>query len=249
MSKKFKVFVELYELFITARKDDRSGRVVSTGTLTIQDIIEIAKSRRSDISPELMLAVYYLLRGVTLEEILGGKHVEFGLVFNSLRSEGIFIGDHAPWDSSKDKLVLSAIAAADVRKAIKEVEVEVLGMAQSGLFINTLVDVTTGEENTCVTPGGAVNLTGVKIKIAGDKPEVGMSLEDATTGKVFVIPMTSIPVNDPSKITFIVPAGLPAGDYRLKIVTQFSASVPLLKEPRTYVFDYILACNVDAKDK
>jgi ribosomal protein L11 len=59
MNKIFKVFVELYDLVITTRKDDRSGRVVSTGTLSIADIIEIAKTRRSDISPEVMLAVYH----------------------------------------------------------------------------------------------------------------------------------------------------------------------------------------------
>jgi hypothetical protein len=244
MSKIFKVFVELYDLILTARKDDRSSRVVSTGTLTIADIIGIAKSRRSDISPEVMLAVYQLLRGVTLEEVLGGKHVEFGLGYNSLRSEGVFIGDHAPWNPEKHRLVLSSIASSDVRGEIKKVEVEVLGMAQSGLFVNTLIDMTTGDENSSITPGGGVNLTGVKIKIAGEKEGVGLYLDEVNTGEEVLIPMTSILLNDPSKIIFNVPADLPAGDYKLKIVTQFSPGAALLKEPRTYIFDYILACNV-----
>jgi hypothetical protein len=48
--KVFKVIVELYDLLITARKDDRFGRVVSTGSLKIDDLIAIAVTRRSDIN-------------------------------------------------------------------------------------------------------------------------------------------------------------------------------------------------------
>jgi hypothetical protein len=47
-------------------------------------------------------------------------------------------------------------------------------------------------------------------------------------------------MNDPSKVSFIVPADLPAGDYRLSVTTQFSTNAPNLKEPRTYIYDYVL---------
>jgi hypothetical protein len=46
MAKLFKVFVELYELLLTTQKDDRSGRVVSTGSLKIDDLIQIALSQQ-----------------------------------------------------------------------------------------------------------------------------------------------------------------------------------------------------------
>jgi hypothetical protein len=145
--------------------------------------------------------------------------------------------------------VLSTIAATDIREAIKTVVVEVVGMSQSGIFVNTLTDVTTEEVNTCITPGGAVNLVGTKIKIAGEESGVGLYLVEINTNTETAIPKTSIPVNDPSKMTFIVPAGLPAGDYKLKIVTQYSTNQTFLKEPRTYVFDYVLACNVEEENK
>jgi hypothetical protein len=249
MNRFSKVIVELYDTIMTARKDDRYGRVVSTGSLSINDIIEIARIRRSDISPEVMLAVYHLLRGVALEEVLGGKHVEFGLGFSSLIADGVFIGDHATWDSKKNRLIVKTNAAVDVREAIKAVEVEVRGLAQSGLFINILTDVTTEEINSVITPGGGVSLQGVKIKIVGDEPGVGLYLIDVATATEITIPKTSILVNDPSKILFIVPADLPAGDYKLKLVTQYSTNQTLLKEPRTYIFDYILAPNNAGKNE
>ncbi|MDR1583730.1 MAG: DUF4469 domain-containing protein [Prevotellaceae bacterium] len=242
MSKRiFKVFVELYELVFTSRKD-RIGRVVSTGSMKIDDLIAIAVSRRSDISPQLMRAVYDILRNIAIEEVCKSKHVEFGLSYNKLSSNGTFIGDHPAWDDKINSLSLLSVASADVREIIKEIEVEVLGMASSGICINLLTDVVSGEVNSRITPGGGVNLAGVKIKIAGDAENVGLHLTEIVTGTITDIPITSVLVNAPSKLTFIVPPDLPTGDYKLSITTQFSHAV-MLKEPRTYLFDYVLACN------
>ncbi|MDR1340859.1 MAG: DUF4469 domain-containing protein [Prevotellaceae bacterium] len=244
MSKIFRVFVELYDLLLTARKDDRSGRVVSTGPVTIADLIAIAVKRRTDLSPVTLEAAYLLLREIAVEELCNAKHVEFGLTHNSLLVDGIFIGDHPTWNKDKNSLRLGAVASVDVRKSIETIEVEVLGMASSGIFINTLTDVVSGETNSVITPGGGVKLTGSKMKVTGDSEDVGIHLTEINSQTVFGIPATSILDNDPSKITFIVPADLPAGDYKLSITTQFSNFATDLKEPRTYIFDYVLACNV-----
>jgi hypothetical protein len=53
----------------------------------------------------------------------------------------------------------------------------------------------------------------------------------------------SVLTNEPKKVTFIAPADLPAGDYKLSIITRYSGSANLLKEPRTALFDYVLAVN------
>ena len=99
MSKLFRVIVELYELLLTGRKDDRFGRAVSTGRLKVDDLIGIAVTRRSDINPTTMKAAYDILKEVALEEALSGKHVVFGLSHYSLGVNGVFIGDHAGWDT------------------------------------------------------------------------------------------------------------------------------------------------------
>ncbi|MDR1594946.1 MAG: DUF4469 domain-containing protein [Prevotellaceae bacterium] len=241
MSKKFKVLIELYDLVLTPRKDDRTGRVVSTGSVKIDDLIAIA-AKRSDISPELMKAVYDLLKGVALDEIRSLKHVEFGLTHNRLGCDGIFIGDHPAWDPNVNSLYLVSTATAEVREAVKDAELEILGMASSGTYINTLTDAVSGKVNTCITQGGGVNLSGVRVKIAGEAEGVGLHLTEINTGAVTDIPKTSVLINDPSSLTFIVPADLPAGDYKLSLTSQFAHGA-MLKEPRTYTFDYVLICN------
>jgi hypothetical protein len=244
MSKIFKVIVELYDLLITARKDDRFGRVVSTGSLKIDDLIAIAVTRRTDLNAATLKASYEILKEIAIEGVCEAKQVEFGLSHYSLGVKGVFIGDHAAWNVAEDSLYLQAAPTLETRRAISGIAVEVRGMARSGIYVNTLTDVASDEVNTRITPGGAVNLAGIKIKIVGDPSTgAGLFLTEINSGATEQIPSTSIAVNDPSKITFIVPSGLLPGDYRLSIVTQFTTGISMLKEPRTYVFDQILAVS------
>jgi hypothetical protein len=242
MAKIFKVFVELYDWMVSARKDDRIGRVMSTGSLKIDDLIAIAVTRRTDISPQLYRAAYDILREIALEEVCNAKHVEFGLTHNHLSANGLFIGDRPAWNNAVNSLSFIANAAADVRKVIKNIEVDVIGMASSGLFINILTDIVSGEVNKRITPGGGVKLTGAKMKITGDAEGIGIHLTEINTGTVVNIPTSSILDNEPAKIIFIVPADLPTGDYKLSITTQFANHAVSLKKPRTYILDYVLEC-------
>jgi hypothetical protein len=115
--------------------------------------------------------------------------------------------------------------------------VEVLGMAQVANVINSVTDVFTGQENVCLTRGGMAHVTGSKIKIVGTNPEVGLKLRYLSDDTVLTIPETSIGVNDPSRVSFVVPSDLQPGDYRLSIVTQHSGGGTELKNPRTVTLD------------
>jgi hypothetical protein len=55
------------------------------------------------------------------------------------------------------------------------------------------------------------------------------------------VDLSDVVVNNPSELMVLVPA-LPAGAYRVCIVTQYSAS-RLLKVPHTYLFDKELTVN------
>jgi hypothetical protein len=239
-NEKTSVIVELYDLTITDRKDDRFGRVVTDKSLKEDDLINIAVSRRTDLSPTTLRASLDILKEIAIEQIANGASVYFGLGYFSLLVNGVFVGDHAKWDPAKHSLHVKAAASAELREAIKATQVNVRGMSQSGIVINSLHDVASGENNTRLTPGGGVNLQGVKMKIAGENSDNGVKLTNQDTLDVTVIAANAIIVNDPSKVSFIVPADLPSGDYKLSITTQFSSNAQTLKEPRTYIFDYVL---------
>ena len=235
------VIVELYDLPITQRKDDRSGRVVTTKSLTEDDLIAKAVLRRSDINAATLRASMQLLKEIAIEEIANGASVKFGLGYFNLTVNGVFIGDNAKWDTAQHSLGVNYVAIAELRNAVDASLVDVRGMASSGITINTITDVSSGLVNCRITPGGGVNISGNRIKIKGDAPEVGIHLTNQQTNEVISIAKTALLVNDPSKITFVAPPLLANGDYKLSICSQFSPSVKLLKEPQTYTFDYLLS--------
>ena len=234
------LIVELYDLTITERKDDRFGRVVTTKSINEDDLINTAVSRRTDLNPATLRSSMEILKEIAIEEIANGASVSFGLGYYNVAVNGVFIGDNAKWESSKHSLSVRVTPSAQLRNAVNAATVDVRGMAGIGTIVNSVTDIASGEVNTRLTNGGAVNLTGSKIKIAGDNPANGISLTNQANNVVTVIAVNAIAINDPSKITFIVPADLAPGDYKLSITTQFSSQSTLLKDPRTSIFDYIL---------
>jgi len=236
-SDKNSMVVELYDLTLTERKDDRFGRVVTTKSLNENDLINIAVSRRTDLNPSSLRSSMEILKEIAIEEIAS---VSFGLGYYNVGVNGVFIGDNDKWDSSKHSLSVRVTPTADLRTAINTATVDVRGMAKIGTVVNSVTDVTSGEVNTRLTPGGGANIVGNKIKITGENPANGISLTNQATNEVTVIATNAIAVNDPSRITFVIPASLASGDYKLSITTQFSSQSTLLKDPRTSIFDYIL---------
>ena len=51
---------------------------------------------------------------------------------------------------------------------------DILGVADSGIYITQAEDMKTGSVNNLLTPGRNLKITGQKIKIAGPDPTVGV---------------------------------------------------------------------------
>jgi hypothetical protein len=237
------VFVELYDLTLSERKDDRFGRVVTSRSLSEDDLINIAVQRRTDLNPITLRASLDILKEVAIKGLANGASVQFGLGFFGLDVKGVFIGDQAEWNPALHSLHVKAAANIEVRQAVKNIRVNMRGMASIGTVINIVKDVASGEQNAILTPGGGVNISGSKIKIAGDDATVGIRLINQADGTETRIAANAVLTNEPKRVVFIVPADLSAGDYKLSITTRYSGGTNLLKEPRTALFDYVLAVN------
>jgi len=244
VKEKNSVMVELHDLSITEQKDDRFGRVITAKSLAIDDLVNIAIARGTNYSATDLRSANEILQNIAIEQISNGASVHFGLGYYHLSVNGVFIGDNAKWDSEKHSLSAHVTPTAELRNAIKNCIVDVRGMAASPMAINSVTDVASGEVNSKLTPGGGVNVTGNRIKIEGEEASVGIKLVNEETKEETSIPITSILTNTPSKLTFIVPVGLVAGDYKLVVTTQYSNSGTLLKEARAFVLEYLLNVEV-----
>ncbi|MDD2216031.1 MAG: DNA-binding domain-containing protein [Parabacteroides sp.] len=113
-----------------------------------------------------------------MEEVCNGVSVAFGLGYFGLKVNGVFMGDNAQWDSTKHNLSVRVAPNAELRKAVETTDVNVRGLSSSGTVINSVTDVTSGEENGKLTPGGGVNLIGPRIRIDSIAPEMGLKLRN-----------------------------------------------------------------------
>jgi hypothetical protein len=113
------VIVELYDLAITERKDDRFGRVVKQKSLNEDDLINIAVQRRTDLSPTSLKSTMELLKNIAREQIANGSSVAFGLGYFSVGVNGVFYGDKPTWNSSEHSLVVKVTPTAELRNEVR----------------------------------------------------------------------------------------------------------------------------------
>jgi hypothetical protein len=237
------LLVELYDLAITPGSNKRFGKVLTKKFLKEDDLVEIAVKRRTELNPSTLRAAMDMLHEIAMDELLNGASVNFGPGIFKLAVNGAFSAENPEWNSEEHKIVLQVTPTTKLYQMIEKVEVKVRGMAPVSTCINTVRELPNGKINESITRGNAVELQGVKLKIAGDDPANGITLTNIISGEITVIPTASLVANLPKKIIFILPISMEPGDYQLALTTQFSNGSTLTKQPRSYRFNTILKVN------
>lgn len=238
--KEGRIDAQLYDLAITERKDDYSARIVTRESRTIADLAHLAVAKGTDFNYNTLIGSYNLLKAMAIEELVNGANVEFGFGIDGLVINGVFIGRGAQFDPKIHSLSISHSLIAEVREALKRAQINIIGVAMNDPLISKVYNVATGEWNQSITPGGGLNIEGIRIRVEGDAEGVGIRFRPFNGGEAVEVPMNSVLVNNPSAISLIVPATLASGDYNLELTTQYSPSNGLLKQPRTTVFEHVL---------
>jgi len=211
----------------------------SKQTLRNEDIAERIVNEGSEIKYDTLLSIINQHDRIIRGAVCDGYSVLTGVAQFSPRVTGNWLGKSANFDPSTNKLTLDMVLSKEMRDALATVGVEVLGVKEGGgagigLVTNTL----DGNTDGYITPGEDILIEGTKIKIAGDEEMCGVFfvLRGAETETVRKVDRR-LTQNNPSSIIARVPADLEPGEYILRIVTQFSNSAVLLKEPRTLEYE------------
>ena len=209
----------------------------SKQTLRNEDIAQRIVDEGSEIKYDTLLSIINQHDRIIREAVCDGYSVLTGVGQYSPRVTGSWLGKSANFDPSVNKLTLDMVLSKEMRDALSTVGVEVLGVKEGGgAAIGLVTDTYTGEANGYISAGEDILIEGTKIKVAGDDPSCGVyfiNRDDGTSYKV----ERRLTQNDPSRIIARVPAELAPGAYTLRIVTQFSNSTQLLKEPRTLEYE------------
>jgi hypothetical protein len=228
-----KIRAYLYSNVFTENPNDYIARVHSAKFLNVRDVCRTATGRgKANISAETMEYAVNLWFREMAYHLCNGCSVNTGWFIVSAVIRGVFGRSNEKFNSAKHSVAFDFKQGTLLRKELENVEVSIVGVAGSPLFVIQVMDTNTGSINNLLTPKRVVRINGAKLKIAGDNPANGVYFVNRE--KKERIQADIIIANKPSELLALIPE-MPAGTYSLEITTQYSGSTTL-KTPRTTVF-------------
>lgn len=226
----------LVENLLTERLDDYSAQAHNVSSLDKGAIINRMLNRGTLLTRTDILAVLNGFEETVAEAILAGYSVNLPLFNTSFSISGVFESPLDTFDGNRHKLNVNLTKGLLLREAERKVKFEKTNNPAPLPQIQEIRDSISGAVNEKLTAKGVVELRGYNLKIEGTDDSCGLWFvaENGTQTKAGVIIE-----NKPSKIIAMIPE-LPDGSYQLKVVTQFSNSLRLLKTPKLFVYPKIL---------
>lgn len=212
-------------------KEDKILMLESAGSLTMADIIEEMKKEDTGLRTETLEHSLKLFNRVVTDLLLNGFAVNTGLFHAVPQFRGVI--ENGAWNPEKNSIYVSFTQDKELREAIAETSVNILGDKASGMYISGVKDAATQATDGSMTPGRNFIVTGRLLKVAGGEEGVGITLTPEGDASPVVIEPDMLAVNNPSQLVFLIPAELPSGIYTLTITTQYTGGEKFLKAPRS----------------
>lgn len=216
---------------LTADPNDYMASADVIDSVDLRAIVDELVKEGMEIKRETVVDIISRYNRKAAELVVSGYNVNTGLVYMRPVIKGAFYDK--VWNSETNSVYVAINQGMDLRNAIAETTVEILGIQSDPLEIISLTDSTTGKTDGTLTKGRNAELKGSYLKIVGENADCGVSFTNTATQKVTKLDMGDIVINEPSRLLILVPATLAAGEYELSVTTQYSGGNNVLKQPRT----------------
>lgn len=226
---------------LTKDVDNDYIALVSTSKETLRNE-HIARSivlEGSEYKLDTLVSILNQADRVVREKLQQGYSVMTGNCHFTPRVLGTWMGSTALFDPSYHRLTCDMVPTQTLRDAFKVVNVEVLGVKDSGCSAGLVTNTATGKTDGLIAPGDDIIIDGDKIRIAPENEEgLGVFFVDETGNEK---PVTvRLVQNSPKRIICRVPDIAPNKAYKLVIRTRFAASNTLLKNMREIEYEQTL---------
>lgn len=237
-----KELIRLTKSQLPGSKPFYRGTLSFRRTLTVEDIADRARERRSTYSRETLIAAYDTMKEEIYDAIKNGFNVDFGLARTEIVVCGRFATEADKFDKKQHSLQARFRPSPRLNQLVGSIPAE----TAMGFFPNApgINEISTSNEhypkrddaslpfNTL--PAGyafPLFLHGRRLKLMGDHPSVGITLRCLDTGQESFIPPQMVFINSSTMLSFMPPALTP-GEWEVKVATQYNPSYRLYKEPR-----------------
>ncbi|MDR1218959.1 MAG: DUF4469 domain-containing protein [Treponema sp.] len=236
-----RIKVKLYPNYLPHVEGAYIARTDNEASLAIEDVCAALKNRGGFTGnyDDLVEHVKQFF-DETAYQLCDGFAVNTGYFSVHPNVGGTFDKTTAGHDAGRHPVTFRFRTRARLRALAEHIVVEIEGLADIAGYIDECVDTDTGAINETLTPGGMFSISGHKIKVAGDSPDIGIYFVSAEDAGQRVKVSGHLAENIGSKLIGIVPA-LSAGAWKVEIVTQYTgATNSFLKSPRTIESSIIL---------
>ena len=226
---------------LTADTTDYNAVIESFGSIAPKGLISELAAEGMELKAETVLDVITRYNRKCIEMVLRGYNVNTGLVNMRPVIKGAFYDK--TWNPERNRLYVSVTQGSDLRNAVAETKVEIMGEHPDPTSLFNITDLSTGNTDGTITLGFNAELKGTYIKVVGEDPACGIYFRDVNTGVDIKVGDRNIAINEPSRIIILVPITVVQGNsYELRVVTQYSKNCNLNK-PRTITLPYMVEIN------
>jgi hypothetical protein len=240
-----RIRVKLYPNYLSTIEGAYTARTDNEATLSVEEVCAALKNRGGFTGnyDDLVEYVHQFFHEAAYQ-LCDGFAVNTGYYSIHPNVGGTFDKVNEGHDGKKHPITFRFRARAPLRALAEHIAVEIEGLANVNGYIDEFIDVSSEAVNETLTPGGMFSVAGHKIKVVGDKPEVGIYFISAKDAAQRTKVEAHLAENASNKLIGVIPA-LDAGVYKLEIITQYTTGSAFLKEPRTLEFAGELTVNSD----
>lgn len=223
------ISVELTSSPILSSPDAHFFRAHPSNSANLQRIIDEMMKESPGVPREVVELILRVERKTLRRLLLSGWRINNEFFEAVVQARGLTYD--GKWNPEVNSFYVNFQQGKELREALNEVEVIIVGKRQKPFYINGSQDCVTGRMDFVATPGECFMLFGKNIKLAGEHLLVGITLTNEE--ETIKISEENIIVNHPSKLILFIPKDMPRGEYELTVTTQYGSGGRLLKAPRS----------------
>lgn len=241
-----KAFVRLTRSQLNDSKPFFRGTVPQRRTLSVEDLADRMVEHRTSYRRETIIEIYRVMTQEIYDAIEDGFNVDIGLCRTELVVSGRFDSANDRFDPRRHTLQTRFRPSPRLNQACRRIPAETRpDWIGSGPAVNEISvrntpyrkDDSAGLPFNTLPAGYDLPLFlhGLRLKLMGDAPEVGLTLRCLDTGETCFIAPNRVFINTSTLLGFQCPLALTPGEWEVVVATQYNHSYRPYLQPR---YDY-----------
>ena len=208
----------LYPNHLTSDPEDHLAVVQDQNNRSIEDIIEVMIRSGSTVTKAEALSVIEEYEAAIVQLLSDGDSVNTPLMRITASIPGVFSDKFDNFDPARHYVRLNVNPGARVSDIIEDLEVEKVEASRPKPVPQVFLDIASDTTDESLTPGGAGELKGSRLKIDPAETDQGVFFIAAdgteTRADTYIR-------NKPANLICMIPDGLASGEYKIVVRTMF----------------------------